>query len=180
MDSKIIELFFSRSEEALSELSAKYEKLCRKVAFGILKNNEDTEECINTSYMSLWNSIPPAKPDSLCAYLCAVVRNNAFSLYSKRKYRFCEESFEELCEVITDEMTAEKLADGIYLGSLINDFLAEEEVKNRKIFMARYYYNMSVSEIAYRLSLSESAVKTRLSRARQRLRDFLSERGVNV
>lgn len=180
MDSKIIELFFSRSEEALSELAAKYEKLCRKIAFGILKNNEDAEECINTSYMCLWNSIPPAKPDSLCAYLCSVVRNNAFNLYTKRKYRFMEDSFEELCDIIADEMTVENFSDGIFLGSLINDFLAETDVKNRKIFMARYYYNMSVSEIAHRLSLSESAVKARLSRIRHSLRDFLSERGVNV
>ncbi|MBR4111815.1 MAG: sigma-70 family RNA polymerase sigma factor [Ruminiclostridium sp.] len=180
MDSKIIELFFSRSEQALSELSAKYERLCRKIAYGILKNNEDTEECLNTSYMCLWNSIPPAKPDSLCAYLCSVVRNNAFAIYSKSKYRFCEDSFEELAEIITDGMTVESLADGTYISSLLNDFLAGTDSKNRKIFMCRYYFNMSVSEIAHKVSMSESAVKTRLSRLRQKLRSYLSERGVNV
>ncbi len=180
MDSKIIELFFSRSEQALSELSAKYERLCRKIAYGILKNNEDTEECLNTSYMCLWNSIPPAKPDSLCAYLCSVVRNNAFAIYSKSKYRFCEDSFEELAEIITDGMTVESLADGTYISSLLGDFLAETDSKNRKIFMCRYYFNMSVSEIAHKVSMSEAAVKTRLSRLRQKLRSYLSERGVNV
>lgn len=180
MDSKIIELFFSRSEQALYELSAKYGKLCRKIAYGILKNNEDTEECLNTSYMSLWNSIPPAKPDSLCAYLCAVVRNNAFAIYSKNKYRFCEDSFEELNEIISDRMTAERLADGVYLSTLINEFLSQTDTKNRKIFMARYYYNMSVAEIADKVSISESAVKTRLSRLREKLRSYLSEREVNI
>lgn len=180
MDTKIIELFFNRSEEALSELSAKYGRLCSKIAYGILKNNEDTEECINTSYMCLWNSIPPQKPASLRAYLCTVVRNNAFALYSKNKYRCCENSFDELSGIITNKLTVEDMSDGTALAEIINSFLAETEDKNRKIFMARYYYNMSVAEIAAKLSLSESAVKTRLSRLRQSLRTYLSERGVNV
>lgn len=180
MDSKIIGLFFSRSEEALTELSAVYGKLCRKIAYGILKNNEDTEECLNTSYMCLWNSIPPQKPDSLRAYLCSVVRNNAFNIYSKNKSRNCEDSLEELSGIIADSHTVEELSDGKELSVYINDFLAQSEEKNRKIFMARYYYNMSVEEIAAKLSMSKSAVKTRLFRLRQNLRTFLSERGVNV
>ncbi len=180
MDSKIIGLFFSRSEEALTELSAVYGKLCRKIAYGILKNNEDTEECLNTSYMCLWNSIPPQKPASLRAYLCSVVRNNAFNVYARNKSRCCEDSFEELSGIITDSRTVEELADGKELSAHINDFLAQSEEKNRKIFMARYYYNMSVEEIAAKLSMSKSAVKTRLFRLRQNLRTFLSERGVNV
>ena len=180
MDSKIIGLFFDRSEQALSELSAAYGNLCRKIAYGILKNNEDTEECLNTSYMRLWDSIPPTKPDSLRAYLCSVVRNTAFSIYTKEKLHNCDESFEELSDVIADERTVECYSDGIQLASCINDFLSETDAKNRKIFMGRYYYNMSVAEIAHRLSISESAVKTRLSRLRQKLRSYLSERGVNV
>ncbi len=180
MDSKIIELFFSRSEEALSELSAKYGKLCSKIAYGILKNKEDTEECLNTSYMCLWNSIPPQRPDSLRAYLCTVVRNNAFSLYSRNKYRWYDDSFDELNEIITDSRTIEEISDGAELSEFINDFLGETDEKNRKIFVARYYYNMSIAEIAAKLFMSEPAVKTRLSRLRQNLRTYLSERGVNV
>ncbi len=180
MDSRIIGLFFSRSEEALTELSAAYGKLCRKIAYGILKNNEDAEECLNTSYMCLWNSIPPQKPASLRAYLCSIVRNNAFAVYAKNKSRCCEGSFEELSGIITDSRTVEELADGAELAAYINDFLARSEEKNRKIFMARYYYNMSVEEIATKLSMSNSAVKTRLFRLKQNLRTFLSERGVNV
>ena len=180
MDSRIIGLLFSRSEEALTELSAAYGKLCRKIAYGILKNNEDAEECLNTSYMCLWNSIPPQKPASLRAYLCSIVRNNAFAVYAKNKSRCYENSFEELSGIITDSRTVEELADGEELAAYINDFLARSEEKNRKIFMARYYYNMSVEEIATKLSMSNSAVKTRLFRLRQNLRTFLSERGVNV
>jgi len=180
MDSKITELFFSRSEKAITELSAKYGRLCAKIAYGILKNNEDTEECVNTSYMHLWNSIPPQKPASLRAYLCTVVRNNAFAIYSKNKYRYCENSFEELSEIITNSRTAEEMADGLELSELINSFLSETDEKNRKIFMGRYYYNMSVAEIARKMGMSDSAVKTRLSRIRQDLRSYLAEREVNV
>ncbi len=180
MDTKIIGLFFSRSEEALSELSAKYGKLCSKIAYGILKNKEDTEECLNTAYMHLWNSIPPQNPVSLRAYLCVTVRNTAFAIYSKNKYRYCENSFDELSGIITDSRTVEEFADGHELAAFLNEFLEQTEEKSRKIFMARYYYNMSVAEIAAKLSMSQSAVKTRLFRLRQDLRLFLSERGVNV
>lgn len=180
MDTKITELFFNRSEKAISELSAKYGRLCTKIAYGILKNNEDTEECLNTSYMHLWNSIPPQKPASLRAYLCAVVRNNAFAIYSKNKYRYHADSFDELSEIITNNRTVEEMADGIELSEFINSFLADSDETNRKIFMARYYYNMSIAEISHKLNMSESAVKTRLSRIRQNLRSYLSERGVNV
>lgn len=178
VDSDIIELFFQRSEDALTETQNRYELLCRKIAYGILKSNEDTEECLNSSYMSLWNSIPPTRPDSLCAYLCTVVRNAAFEIYNKNRYRSCEESFEELEWLIADEAAADRLQDGVELSAVLNDFLEKSKPLNRKIFMARYYYNMSVSEIAKRFLMSETAVKTRLSRIRSSLRTYLSERGV--
>lgn len=180
MDKKIIELFFNRSENAISELQAAYGQLCGKIAYGILKNKEDTEECLNTSYLCLWNSIPPKNPDSLRAYLCTVVRNNAFKLYTKAKYRYCEESFDELSEIITDSRTTDLFSDGVQLAALLNDFLAQSKPKNRELFTARYYFNMSVSEISRKFGMNESAVKTRLSRIRTALRAYLSERGVNI
>lgn len=180
MDKKIKELFFSRSENAISELSAAYGKLCGKIAYGILKNKEDTEECLNTSYLCLWNNIPPKDPESLRAYLCTVVRNNAFKLYTRNKYKYCEESFDELNEIISDRRTANELSDGIQLSELLNGFLSETKPQNRQLFMQRYYYNMSINEISQKSGLSESAVKTRLSRIRAALRTYLSERGVNV
>ena len=148
MDKKIIELFFSRSENAIYELQAAYGQLCGKIAYGILKNREDTEECLNTSYLCLWNSIPPKSPESLRAYLCTVVRNNAFKLYAKAKYRYCEESFDELSEIITDRRTADLFSDGLQLAGFLNGFLAESKPRNRELFMARYYFNMSIAEAA--------------------------------
>lgn len=178
-DIEIIEMFFRRSEDALTEIQERYGLLCRKIAFGILRSNEDTEECINSSYLRLWNSIPPTRPDSLCAYLCAVVRNAAFEIYKKNKHRHCEESFEELEWLISDE-TAISFQDGVELSELLNNFLEAQKPKNRKIFMGRYYFNMSISEIAEKLDMSEAAVKTRLSRVRSGLKEFLSENGVTA
>lgn len=178
VDKDIIELFFQRSEDALAELQTKYGLLCRKIAYGILKSNEDTEECLNSSYLSIWNSIPPTRPDSLCAYLCAVVRNAAFELYKKNKNKYTELSLEELEWLITDEDMVNRLENGVELGEMLNEFLEKSKLKNRRLFMARYYYNMSIGEIAMKFDMSESAVKTRLSRIRSDLKAFLSERGV--
>lgn len=179
-DSDIIGLFFNRSERALAEVQGKYGRLCRKIAYGILKNYEDMEECVDTAYMSLWNSIPPKKPDSLCSYLCTIVRNTAFEVYSKRKYKTYEEPFDELSEIITDTSAIGQLSDGIELSTFLNEYLSKEKPLNRKLFMGRYYYNLSISELSKRLNMSESAVKTRLSRIRAALRSYLQEQGINV
>ena len=82
-DNEIIELFFSRSERAISETGAKYGRLCRKVSYNILVNEEDMEECINSAYQKLWETIPPRKPESLCGYLCKIVRNLAINIRRK-------------------------------------------------------------------------------------------------
>ncbi len=177
-DKEIIELFFQRSEDALTEIQTKYGLLCRKIAYGILKSNEDTEECLNSSYMKIWKSIPPTRPKSLCAYLCAIVRNGAFEIYSKNSRRNADISLEELEWLINDEATVDRMENGIELGEILNAFLESSKPENRKLFMARYYYNMSISEIAQRFNMSESAVKTRLSRIRSNLQKYLSERGV--
>ena len=179
-DGEIINLFFDRNEDALAEVQGKYGRLCRKIAYSILKNHQDTEECVDTAYLSLWNSIPPAKPTSLCSYICTVVRNGAFEIYSKGRYRTCEESLSELEDIISGDNSVEQLMDSAELSAFINDFLSCEKPLNRKLFIGRYYFNLSVNELAARLGMSESAAKTRLSRIRSKLRSYLSERGINV
>ncbi len=179
-DNRIIELFFSRSEQALSETQVKYGRLCSNIAYGILSNNEDAEECVSSSYMKLWNAIPPKRPESLCGYLCMIVRNTALTAFDRIKRRSYEEQYDELAEIIPDSSTVESRFDSIQLGAWINEFLATESKKSREVFVSRYYFNMSVSETAKGLGMSESAVKTRLSRTRAALKDFLKERGVEV
>lgn len=179
-DKNIIELFFSRSEQALAETQTKYGRLCSNIAYGILANNEDAEECVSTSYMKLWNAIPPKRPESLCGYLCMIVRNTALTVYDKLRRRSYEEQYDELAEIIPDNATVESRFDSNALGGWINEFLGRSGKKSREVFVSRYYFNMSVAQIAQGLGMSESAVKTNLSRTRAALREFLHERGVEV
>lgn len=179
-DNKIIDMFFSRDEQALAETQTKYGRLCNNIAYGILSNNEDAEECVSSSYMKLWNAIPPKRPESLCGYLCMIVRNTALTVFDKLKRRSYEEQYDELAEVIPDNTTVESRFDSNQLGEWINEFLAKESRKSREVFVSRYYFNMSVKDIAKGLSMTESAVKTRLSRVRAGLKEHLKERGVEV
>lgn len=179
-DNKIIELFFSRNEQALAETETKYGRLCNNIAYGILTNPEDTEECVNDSYIKLWNAIPPKRPESLCGYLCMIVRNTALSAFEKVRRRSYEEQYDELSEIIPDGSTVESRFESGQLGGYINEYLGKISRKSREVFVSRYYFNMSISDTADGLGMSESAVKTRLTRVRAGLKEFLQERGVDL
>lgn len=179
-DENILELFFARSEEAISCIAEKYGSLCEKIAYNILLNREDAEECVNTGYHKVWNAIPPQRPSSLCGYLCAVVRNTALSVYDKVRHRNCELLYDELDELIPSASSLEEQLDSELTAEHINEFLASANKRAREIFTARYYFNFSIREIAQSLDMSETAVKSRLSRTRAELKKFLSERGVAV
>lgn len=179
-DSSIIELFNRRSEQALSEIQKKYGKLCGQIAYNILNNKEDAEEAVNMAYEKVWEAIPPAQPKSLCGYLCAAVRNTALNSSDKIRRHPCESFYDELGEIIPDSRTVETEFDSNQINRYINEFLGKMKKRNRQIFVARYYYNMSVSDIAGSLGTSESVVKTQLCRTRAKLRSYLEERGVEV
>lgn len=177
-DNEIIEMYFRRDEQAIAETQTKYGRLCAKIASGILTRPEDAEEAVSSSYVKLWNAIPPTRPESLCGYLCRIVRNTALNLYDSLKRRSCEELYGELAEVIPDAASAEERADSREITRHLNDYLHSCRKKNRDIFTARYYFNMSVRDIANGMGMTETAVKTRLSRIRADLREYLADRGV--
>ena len=179
-DKRIIELFNARSEQALCEVREKYGALCDRVAYGILNNFEDAEECVSSAYIKLWNAIPPKNPQSLCGYLCAIVRNTALSAYQRISRRSCEEQFEELAEIIPDNATVERSYDSGEITRHLNEFLEKQSKKSRIVFTARYYFNMSISDICRSTGMGESAVKSSLSRTRGALRKYLAERGIAV
>ncbi len=178
-DNQIIELYFSRDEQAIAETQTKYGRLCGKIACGILNRPEDAEEAVNSSYVKLWNAIPPKRPTSLCGYLCTIVRNTALNLYESVRRRSCEELYGELAEIIPDARTDDRL-DSAEIAGYINDFLRHCKKTNRDIFIGRYYFNLSVRDISQQMSMTETAVKTRLSRIRAELREYLIINGVNV
>lgn len=139
-DIRIIELFTSRSKEAVSALSKKYEKLCKSISYNILRNREDAEECVNDTYLKVWDSIPPAKPDNLMAYVCRIARNISldklrYNLRSKRNGN-TDALLSELSECIPSTDNVEESADDT-LKNAITDFLDGLSDRDRNIFVRR-------------------------------------------
>lgn len=179
-DKKIIELFFQRSEKAITELMNKYGRLSRSLAQGILRIEEDCEECLNTACMRIWSAIPPKNPENLGGYFCRIVRNIAISEYQRAKKRSENETDTELYEIIPDSRSVELSYESKRISEFINEFLEKQNKKNRHIFVSRYYLGMPLTVIGDSLSMSESAVKSRLHRMRCELKVFLQERGVEI
>lgn len=179
-DSKIIELYFARDEEAISATSAKYGSYCTKIAMNILFDLFESEECVNDTYVKVWNSVPPTVPNILKAYLGRITRNLALDRYGERSAKKrggrVFESLDELSECVgTGE--ADETIERAELAALINKFLSKESELSRRIFVRRYFYQDSVCDIAKRLRISESRVKTALFRARERLALMLGREG---
>ena len=180
-DELIIEEFFARDEKAIDDTDTKYGDLCRCISYNILKDKSDMEECINSAYFSLWNTIPPTKPKSLKAYLCEVVRNTAFAiLKSRNKTGQQQIYFMELAEFLPTPENPESELDCKTLTEYINEFLKSSKEIPRKIFVLRYYYNLSVRDISIRLGVKEATVKTKLHRTREELKKFLRSKEYNV
>lgn len=183
MDEKIIDLYFSRSEEAITETSLRYGGYCRQIAESILGNTEDAEECVNDTWLRVWDSIPPARPAHFKAYLAKITRNLAIHRYEKARAdkRGGGEIplvLSELAECLPDPSTVDdRIAEGI-LTDLLNRFLGDLPREQRIVFLRRYWYNASIAEIAYDLSMSETKVKSILHRLRGRLKHLLEKEGI--
>ena len=183
-DGKIIELFFARSERAIHELDIKFGKICHKLSYNILNCWNDAEECVNDAYLGVWNAIPPAKPDPLQAYLCKIVRNISLKLYYRKKAAkrnsIYDVAMEELEDYLSTPNTVEAEMEARELAEIIESFLETLTVENRVIFMRRYAYMDTYSDIAAQVGLSEKNVSVRLTRMRQNLKQYLTEREVYV
>ena len=182
-DSKIIELFYERSEQAIVELSKKYGDTCHQIAFNILKNHSDAEECVNDAYLGAWNSIPPQNPKPLLSYICKIVRNISVKRYrqntAKKRNSYYDVALDELenCLPISEETYAISASE---LSKLLDDFLDGLDKTNRIMFVRRYWFSDSVSDIASMLGMNEHAVVARLSRTREKLRKYLVKKGVEI
>lgn len=180
-DEAIVDLFFQRSENAVSETRRKYGDLIMSVAMRILKSRPDAEECENDTYMGAWNSIPPKKPNNLAAFLVGIARNQAL-----KKYRFINAakrsprvtiSLDELGDCLSDGGEDIRYSDGV-LAETVNSFLASLNDESRRVFMLRYWYFASIGEITEKCGISKSKAESMLFRARKKLKTFLEERGL--
>lgn len=183
-DSKIIELFYERSEQAIIELSKKYGSVCTRVANNILNNRLDSEECINDAYLGAWNTIPPQKPDPLLTYICRIVRNLAIKKYhsntAMKRNSTYDVSLDELenCFPVSD--SPEDKAGAREIAQMIDRFLETLDKENRIMFVRRYWYADSITELAELFHTSNHNISVRLSRTREKLRKYLIKEGVSL
>lgn len=183
-DSRIIALYWSRDERAISETAIKYGAYCQQLALHILENLQDAEECVNDTYLRTWNAIPPQRPTRLGAFVGKITRRLALDRFKartaeKRKGESFGLSLEELGDCLpSGDFETEQ--DARAIGEAINEFLKKEAATARKIFVCRYFYGDSIEEICRRFSISEAKVKSSLYRSRCRLRAHLEKEGIGI
>ncbi len=181
-DSQIIELYWQRSESAISETSKKYGRLCRSIAMNIVGNYSDAEECENDTYVATWNAIPPTRPNVFSAFLSKITRNIALNRYEYNKAQKRNNEFDlildELEECIASRNTVEAAFEEGEIAALLDKFLEQLPKERRVIFVRRYWYSDAVKDIAARMQISESKVKTSLFRTRNQLQEYLSKQGI--
>lgn len=181
-DKKIAELFKLRDEKAVEELLKQYGKLFRNLAFKILNNSEDTEECINDTLLEVWNSIPPAEPSSIMAFSCKIVRRLAINKlkYNLRQKRNADVtlSLDELSQCISSEGDVLNQIEKERLHKILNDFLRELDEETRALFISRYFYFESIKELSERFGKSENKLSVKLYRTREKLAKLLKKEGI--
>ncbi len=175
----IVALYFARDERAIIETDRVYGKFCMGLSEGIVGNRADAEECVSDTWLKAWNTIPPKDPPSLKNYLAKIVRNLSIDRYRQnraaKKYMDFEIALHELSECLPakEETQGEVIA-------LMETFLRGEDPLSRKLFMGRYWHACSVKDLAKHYGLTPNAVTKRLTRTREKLRAYLTERGYSV
>lgn len=178
-DREIVRLFYRRSERAIAELSAKYGALCLKIAYNILNDAQDAEECVNDAYLGAWNTIPPQDPDPLRSYICRIVRNLALKKWransaQKRGGGF-EVSLSELEGCLPDNSLDERFSVS-ELTEQINEFLATLSRGDRVMFVRRYWFGAPLAEVGADFGITEHNASVRLGRIRKKLRKYLDSK----
>ena len=183
-DAEIIRLFFERSEQAIEELAKAHGSAAARVARNILGSERDAEECLNDTYLAVWNAIPPQEPAPLRTFVCRIARNLAAAKYhantaKKRNSRY-DAALDELEECLSDGGSVEDAYDAKELSEAINAFLAALSYSDRFLFVRRYWYSDSVQNIAALTGSTANSVAVRLYRLREKLRHHLIKEGLLV
>ena len=180
-DEKIIELFFARSESAIEGVSKKYGGAMRSLSYNILHDHMDVEECINDTYLSLWNAIPPSRPNPLYAFVCRITRNISLVRYryntAQMRSRSNTVSLDEISNCIPGTETVDEQIGQQELTETLNEWLDTLSNKNLFIFMRRFWYMDSIDSIAEWLKMSPSAVSRRIARMKDMLYRLLKGKG---
>lgn len=184
-DKDIVALYWNRDERAIKETKDKYENYCGKIAYNILFDYQDSQECLSDTYLKTWNSIPDNKPSKLGLYVGKACRNIAINMFEKynaekRAGTQTDLVLDELSECIGDKDNVKEYVDYNILKETINSFLKTLSKQNRIVFVRRYFYMSSIDEISKEYGMSASAVKMSLKRTRDGLKNYLIEQGYSV
>ncbi len=184
-DREIIRLFDERSEKAIEAISDKYGAYCHSIAKNILQNDEDAEECINDTYLRLWENVHEKKPANLKLFLAKIVRNLALNKYEEKKSQkrgggAVTLALEEISELVSGETQTEAEVSYSELVQAINSFLRTANERDCAIFINRYFDFNSTAEIAESYGLRESNVLKILSRMREKLKKYLEKEGYHI
>ena len=181
-DNRIVDLYWQRNESAINETATKYGKYLHSISFHILSNDEDAEECVNDTYNDAWQSMPPHRPSILSTFLGKITRRISIDLWRKhsadrRGGGEMALALDELDECVSGNENVENEVERRELQQKLNDFLSELPRLERQVFMCRYWYMDSISDIAKQFDYSESKIKSMLFRTRNKLRMMLEKEG---
>ena len=184
-DDKIVELYWERDEKAIEETDFKYKKYLFSIAYNIVHDRLDCEECLNDTYLGSWNAMPPSRPNVLKAFLTTITRRIAIKRYhsNMRQNVIPSEmtvSLSELEDFISDDEDADATFDAERLGRVISDFVRSLSERRQFIFMSRYYVADPIDTIASDLSLSRSMVNKELAAIRSALKEKLESEGYSI
>lgn len=182
-DNTLVELYWARSEDAISETSAKYGKYCYTIAYHILANPEDAEESVNDTYLDAWNAMPPHRPAALSTFLGKITRRISIDKWRKRTAdkRGGGEIplvLDELADFIPSGHDVERTIMERELVDMLNAFLAGLPIQESDVFVCRYFFLMPLTKICEKFSYSPSKTKSMLARTRKKLLTYLKKEGL--
>ncbi|MBQ7337566.1 MAG: sigma-70 family RNA polymerase sigma factor [Clostridia bacterium] len=183
-DKQIVELYWARSETAISETEKKYGRYCHYIAYQVLYNDEDAKEVVNDTYLKAWNTIPPGRPDPLKPYVGTISRQLALDVYkeqhAQKRGGQVPLVLDELSECIPENSGGADIGESVALSDALNRFIWALPGRTRNIFVRRYFYMSTVAQIAKDFSMKESNVTMHLLRTRKKLEQFLKKEGFDL
>ena len=183
-DQQIVDLYFARSESAITETDRKYGRYCHSIAYNILEDHEDAKEIVNDTYLKAWNTIPPNRPDPLKPYVGMISRHLSLDRYeeyhTQKRGGQVPLVLEELAECIPDNDSREDIGESVALKDALAKFIRSLPDKTQMIFLRRYWYASSVAEIAEEFGMRENSVNVLLHRTRKKLKDHLQKEGFDL
>ena len=183
-DQKIIDLYTNREERAIHETDKKYGLLCTSISMGILNDMRDSEECVSDTWLTLWNKIPPKKPNPFKAYICRIIKNLSLKRYeyhhAKKRNSQYDLSLEELEECISKGQNVESQIELRELKWIIAKFIDELPKEKRILFLRRYWFLQSVTEMARDYKTTPKNMSVKLLRIRKELKEYLKKEGFEI